>query len=435
MSFGEEEYGDDEGGEDGEYDDAADDGGAQNQMPPPPPPAEIRGISEASGRLLTWLNSHVDNPDTRGAIPLTLVRVLETEQEEIVYTQRHDLQTDPADTVKALLAAAVSAAKRAFAAGTFLPADFAVKIDGKSDRIQFDLQSNGSRLPVRRVPQAIRRDRLYPDMEGMATLQMEVNVDLYDRLADASTLNLEDKDRTISTLREQLRVSEKAKWRLHAMLEKMLDGSMRRNMAYEQFTREQERKDLYAQGFMNIAPQVAAVALGPEAGKAAALLAAFTSSSGGGAMAELLGGAMGGAAGGGSGGVDPSMFGGGPDMGGGAQINPQILTMALATFEHVDAFIAAIESRKGLFQALLKVLAHAPECVPHLRALHQDSMQRRTAKTQAEQQAQGNGGGFGGFGAPPGPPVGSPGVAPGPGRSQNGMPRGPRNGNGAPRGG
>ena len=431
MSFGEEEDYEDDG--DGEYD-GPDDGQPQNQMPAPPAPAEIRGIPEATERLLAWLNSHVDNPDTRGAIPLTLVRVLETEQEEIVYTQRHDLQTDPANTVKAMLAAAVSAAKRAFAAGTFLPADFAVKIDGKSDRIQFDLQSDGSRLPVRRIPQAVRRDRLFPDMEGVTTTMMEIQVDLYDRLADASTANLEDKDRTISTLREQLRVSEKAKWRLHAMLEKMLDGSMRRNMAYEQFTREQDRKDMYAQGFMNIAPQVAAVALGPEAGKAAALLAAFTSSSGGGAMAELLGGAMGGAAGG----VDPSAFGGPPDMGSGAQIDPQLLAMALGTFEHVDAFIAAIESRKGLFQALLKVLAHAPECVPHLRALHQESMQRRAVKAQAQGQAQGGpgpGAGFGGFGPPPGPPVGGPGVAPGPARSQNGMPRGTRNGNGAPRGG
>lgn len=387
--FEDDEYQDGDGEDEGDEGDDAPRGrpAATVAATPGSAASQITGLTDAGPRLLNWLNDLVNDDGNQKALPLTLVRTLLNDQEETVFELTHPLDKNPADTVKDILAAAISAAQRVFITG-LRPADFAVKIDGKRDRINFSFDTTAPQTAARRPTQGmIRRSDYAPDLEGMASQQMDINIDYADRIVDLATANIDDKDRTIATLREELRLARKVEWKLRSALEKAQDFSMRRMMQMEEFKRDQDRKDMYAEGFKNIAPPVVATVLGPEAGKAAALLAAFTSS-GDGMLSKLLGGALGG--------VDPSALGamaggpGGPEGPDGEPgIDPQFINAAINTFEHIDGFIDAVERRKGLFQQLVTVLApRAPDCIPHLRALHTDSMTRRSARAGSQPQQQ-----------------------------------------------
>lgn len=353
--------------------DQADLPGDEEDVLPEPP---MKGLAEAGKRLLKWLNDIVDDPDFQSAIPLSLVRIHINTQEEVLLEVRHDLDKAPPETVGDLLDAAVNEASRAFSGG-LERADFSVKVEGKGQRLGFTLVTpNPMSLALSRVGD--RHSRYAPDLEGITSQGLDVQLALIEHVVDQSTSNLRDKNQTIATLREELRLSRESEWRYRKEIERLMDGSMRRTMMMEEFKRDQDRKDMYAEGFMNIAPPVVATVLGPEAGKVAALLAAFKSDGGGG-LSKLLGGALGGA------GVDPSAFGGGgPGDADEEGPDPMFFAMAVETCGHVDAFIEVLEKRKGVFQKLLQLLAPAaPECVSHLQALHNGSMARRAAKTAA----------------------------------------------------
>lgn len=340
----------------------------------------ILGADRAAPRLAQFLVQLVDNEEIQAPLDLSLVRVMtprdrltdanaapEDSQEQLFEIQ-HPLDAEIPETVKAILAAAMTDMERGFDTRT-VRQTYSVSVDGRPDRIQFTLDLTGHRAQMT-APR--RRSEYMPDLEGLASQQMDVNLQLIDRLVDMSTSNLSDKDRTIADLRSRNERLERVEFELRRRIEQLMDGTIRRNMMTEEFERDQKRKDDYAEGFKQLAPSVVAWAMGPQAGHAAALVTALTQA-GPGALGAIASGVMPGAPGMA---MDPAEAQApqGPPQSGDA-LDRQ---MAFETYHHIDGFIGVLEARPEIRQSLMRfLLTKAPECVAHLHALHQGSLVRR----------------------------------------------------------
>ena len=351
-----------------------------------PPVIDVPGIlgaDRAAPRIETFLTALVDNQEIQAPLDLSLVRVVtqardritgaapsDDDSEEPIFEIQHPLDADIQETVKALLAGALSDMERGFETRT-IRQTYVIYVEGRPERVQFTLDLTGHRAQM--TPPR-RRSEYVPDMEGLTAQNMDVNLQLIDRIVDMSTANIGDKDRTIAELRSRCERQEKVEWELRQRIQQYMDGSLRRKMMVDEFERDQKRKDDYAEGFKNLAPSVVAWAMGPQAGQTAALLAALTQA-GPGALGAIAGGLPGG---------PPAMDGSpaatapaSPPANGAAsgQID---YAMALDAFAHIDGFVAILEARRDLFKALTELLlSKAPQALTHLHALHQGAVTRR----------------------------------------------------------
>lgn len=350
-----------------------------------PPVIDVPGIlgaERAAPRLMTFLEGLVNNQEIQAPLDLTLTRVVaaprdrftdrgDDEDEEPIFEIQHKLDDDDIqDTCKALLGAAMNDVERRHATEQTRHTYF-VEVAGRAEQMRFTLDLTGSRAQMT-APR--RRTEFYESSaEGWGAQQLDVNLQLVDRIVDLAGANISDKDRTIADLRARNERLERVEWELRRRIEQLMDGSDRRRMMIQDFERGQKRKDDYAEGFKNLAPSVVAWAMGPQAGQTAALLAALTQA-GPGALSAIASGGM------------PGMPAPEGEVDGG-NLGPRghhapddgfDRGAALEAYHHIDGFVRVLEKRRDIFQALMKfLLSKAPECVTHLHALHQSSVLRR----------------------------------------------------------
>ena len=323
------------------------------------------GIEKIRPRLIRWLSQIVDSLENEeGHLNLSLFQVVSLSGEQGVSRHTHDVDQQVDETVEEVLASAISDVE---GVQYVTRVSYTVRVEGRQDRVNFTLEATNHQGATDG-----RRPDYRPDMEGVAKLNMDINLELVDRVVDLSTANTEDLRDQVRELRQENRLLKQNEWELRRQINALMNTDVQRRMMIREFEGDQRRKDQYANAFQQLLPVGANVAFGPAAGQVIAQLQALAANAMGGGMpgpAALDDGGAAGTA------LEPPVTGSGP---GGA----------MTETDRIDRFVALLKERDDLLGPLMGIVGQEPQAMEDLLWLINASMERRAARAQ-------NGGGGG----------------------------------------
>lgn len=304
----------------------------------------ILGVDRARTKLAAWLKKIIDNPEIQQTLDFTLYQVAKHQGEKPVHPFTHDFEQPLEVSVEAFL----EAAQEDLRANNFLSkTTYAVRVDGRDERSAFVLE-----VPVRRGTSDDYRRDYFPDAQGMTAQTMEQNQFLVDKVVEVSGRNEGLLLGLLSRQEAKIERQDRTEAERASQVQKLIDGNLQREMMYEQFRREEDRKDKFADGFKKMGPPLLAGIMGPQAAAALAM-AAGGAEGGGGAPLGL-----------GPGGGEPS------------------------DEELIDEFVATIEQSPEMLQSVMQLFSGKPRCFALFAELYKRSGGRREAASAQEEHAR-----------------------------------------------
>lgn len=297
-------------------------------------------IDRVKERLLPWLRSIVDSVEQEEGLVFVLAQVTSLAGDKPVRTIRYDFDRPPEETVHQIVMAACDDME----GGNFkTDVGYCVTIDGQEDeRFNFTLKATRGHGHDEQ-----RRRDFFPDMQGLTGQLMEQNLQLTDKVIDASGATtsllmkiIEQKDAEIVFLKRR-------QYQRDEEIQKLMDGTLKRTMMYEEHTSKLKQQESMAEGFKQMAPPIVASLAGPQAAAMAAAL--------------LQNG-----------------------MGNGLQLPG--MSSGPSDEDLLDDLILRLEQNPQMRDKLFEVLLQDQEAIQVLSELHKRSMMRR--EQRARQQAE-----------------------------------------------
>lgn len=298
----------------------------------------ILGVPQAHAKLKPWLEKLVGDPDTR-SLELTLYQVASGQGEKPVAPVTVDLE--PEDRIDRAIAELLKFAIEDMDAHN-RRTSFAVRAASHDDRVVFvlDVRTGG------RDEQG--RSDYFPNMEGVTLQQMDHSQRLHELVVEQSGASSALLMEMVRDLRTENAFLKRREMQTMQNAQILIEAADSRAMRFEEFRREQERKDKLTEGFKAMAPPLLATMLGPQAAAAIGLMMS-------GAAPQI-----------------PGLPGAGP-------IEPTDENL-------VDALLIDLERTPGELDMFLAVLS--PTRRQLFAKLQERSTYRREAKAKAEADAQ-----------------------------------------------
>ena len=308
--------------------------------------SDLHGIrtDKARADILKFLKKTiVSDTEKESTFNFTLYLLARKQLESPVRGFDYDFDKPIDEFCEEVLEAAVTDMMSArFAAKT----PYCLRLDGEKARVNFTLE-----MPPRTgTSDAFRRD-YHSDVEGMASQTMDQNQFLIEKIVEMSGRQEGTLLHVIDRQTRELNDYKRSEIESRRAARDLIDGVVRRDMMVEEFRRDQDRKDKFADGFKALGPPIAAAALGPQVGAA---LQAFTQASAGGGMPMLPG--------------LPGMEPPGP-----------------SDEDLVDELVFSLEQTPQKIQGMMQILG--PEDVAVLMELKNRSLARREEKARAQAAA------------------------------------------------
>ena len=234
------------------------------------------GVDRARTRVTQYLKELVDNPDQQQGleVQLWLMKTKDVRQEKSVASIPHDLDQKISETVETILRLAIEDMETA----SYAPRQgYCVRVEGIVRRLNFVLE----RIVKRGSPS--EGSQVFPDQQGAFQLALDQTKSFGDKIIQLADTVVNQAGRHEATMLaivnrqdQQLARHEKMEFDRVVQMRKLVAAEDERKMVLEDFSREQERKDKFADGFKQLAAPVAAAVLGPQAGAAVAMVSAMT---------------------------------------------------------------------------------------------------------------------------------------------------------------
>lgn len=313
---------------------------AARQMMPPVRDASGVPTDRVHQRLVPWLRSIIDKLEAEEPLVLILSQVTNLGGSKSVTDFSYEDQP-----VEDLAGEIIMAAIDDMQGGGFrTEVAYSVSVDGKEERHNFTLRPSA---PTGHDEE--RRRDYFPDMQGLTAQLMGQNLQLTDRALDHGSRHTELLMTTIRELREEIMYLKRSQYRRDEEIQKLMDGSLRRKMMYEEHESKMASTEKIADGVKAALPGVVAALAGPQA---AAAIAMFTQSSGDGGGMQI-----------------PGLSAGPTDS------------------DLVDELILRLEKNPNMLTQLFQLLTQDTESMQLLGELQRRSSSRREQRARAQQEA------------------------------------------------
>ena len=234
------------------------------------------GIDRAHPRITKFLQEIVNNPDQQQGldVQLWLMKQKDVRQEKSVGSVPHDLDekiSETVDTILRLAAEDMDTAVNATRQG------YCVRVEGIVRRLNFVLERIVKRGSTNEGSQ------VFPDQQGAFQLALDQAKHFGDKIIALADTVVNQAGRHEATMlaivnRQDMQLArhDKIEFDRVVQMRRLVAAEDERKMVLEDFNREQDRKDKFADGFRQMAAPVAAAVLGPQAGNAVAMFNAMT---------------------------------------------------------------------------------------------------------------------------------------------------------------
>lgn len=234
---------------------------------PPPTVIDTSGIAtdRVKARLLPWLREIVDSIEQEEGLVFILAQVTSLAGDRPVRPISYDFDRPPEDCVNQIIMAAIDDME----GGNFkTDVAYSVSVDGRDDqRFNFTLKaSRGHGHDEQR-----RRD-FFPDMQGLTAQLMEQNLQLTDKALDSGSAATGILMKLLESKDEEIKFLKRGQYERDRQIQQLMDGSLKRQMMYEEHTSKLKQQESFADGFKQMAPPIIAQLAGPQAAAMAAAL-------------------------------------------------------------------------------------------------------------------------------------------------------------------
>lgn len=234
------------------------------------------GVDRALPRITKFLKDIVDNPDQQQGLDITLLTSAQSDvrQEKAFATIPHDLsETKISETVDEILRLSVDDMD---SAQYVRRRTYVIRVEGVVKCLKFVLER-----PVKRGEES--GSQVFPDNQGALQLvldqcktQGDQILKLSNTVVEMAAQNQTGMLAIVNRQDTQLARHEKMEFDRANQMHRLIVAGEERGMILEDFRREQDRKDKFAEGFKAMGPPIVAAALGPQAGAALAMMNAMT---------------------------------------------------------------------------------------------------------------------------------------------------------------
>jgi hypothetical protein len=216
-------------------------------------------------RLLAWVREIVDSVEEEAPLRFRLSQVTHLGGDRPVRTIRFAFDKDCEKCVDAIIGAAIDDIEGGNFRGKIA---YNVALENTEDQsFNFMLE-----VPRGNSNEQLRRRHYLPDMPGLTAQLMEQNLQLTDKALDAAGSNTALLRGIIKDLQAEIAFLKKGSYERDQQVQKLMDGSLKRTMMYEEHQSKLKREETFAEAFKEMAPPILAQLAGPQAAAMAATM-------------------------------------------------------------------------------------------------------------------------------------------------------------------